>query len=121
MRDEADEGRDHELRGDRLRVVQQAKRLDARGLEADLFVGLAQRGRQVVGVLGIDAAARERDLARVMAHAVGALGEHQAGLAAIDDRHEYRRAYEGTGRHHAAPSPLEPCASHRDQVVNGHL
>ena len=49
--------------------------------QADLLVRLAQRGRGEVGVLGVAAAARERDLAGVALEVVAALGEDELQLA----------------------------------------
>jgi hypothetical protein len=51
--DQPDERIDRVVRGDRRRGLQGAEQLDAVGLQADLLVGLAQRGRRQVGVLGI--------------------------------------------------------------------
>ena len=51
------------------------------GRQADLLVRLAQGGRGEVGVLGVAAAARERDLARVALEVVAALGEDEMRLA----------------------------------------
>lgn len=54
--------------------------LDDGGIEADLLLGLAQRGRTEVGVLGIAAPAGKRDLARVAAQVGAALGENEPRL-----------------------------------------
>ena len=55
---------------------------------------LAQGGRDEVGVRRLGPAARERDLARVVAAAVGALGEDDARLAVLvrveQDQHRGR-------------------------------
>ena len=51
------------------------------GLQADLLVRLAQGCRAQVGVLGILAAARERDLARMAAQILTPAGQHDRRLA----------------------------------------
>ena len=52
-------------------------------VEAHLLLGLAERGRDGVGIAGIGLAAGQRDLARVVVRAVlDALGEDEVRLAA---------------------------------------
>ena len=46
-------------------VVERAGDADGGGVDADLLVGLAQRGRLAAGVTRIDRASRQRDLARM--------------------------------------------------------
>ena len=63
---------------------------DLRGFEADLLVGLAQRGRGGVGVARFDAAAGKADLARVIGQVIGALRQQHRQLVAQHQRHEDR-------------------------------
>ena len=51
--------------------------LDVAGGQGDLLLGLAQRGGDQVGVVGVAAAAGERDLAGMAAEVGAALGEDQ--------------------------------------------
>ena len=55
----------------------------AAGVEPDLLVRLAQRGRRRVGVARVGRAAGERRLAGVVAHGGGALQHQHVGLAGL--------------------------------------
>ena len=46
MRDDADERADEEVRAERVDRLERTEHVDVRGLDADLFLGLAQRGRE---------------------------------------------------------------------------
>ena len=73
---------------------------DRIGLEPDLLGRLADRRRGEVGVVGLGAAAREADLAAVMAAADHALGQQDAGVAGLvrEQQHEHgRRARRASG------------------------
>src|SRR5204863_166262 len=90
VRYHAHEGRDDEAGGHRLEVVERTEEADVGRVEADLLVRLAQRGRGQVRVLGIVAAAGERDLALMVRQEVRAPGEEQARLAVDgEQRHEH--------------------------------
>ena len=56
----------------------------------------------------------------VMTDALGALGEDQVRLAAVDDGHQHGRAHERSRRHDAPRPPVEPRARHRHQVLDPH-
>ena len=59
--------------------------------QADLFLGLAQRGGRGVGVMGLGAAAGKADLPGVVAQVVGAAGQqHVQAVAALHQRHQHR-------------------------------
>ncbi len=90
--DQADEGLDGELGPHGGEGVERADHLHDGGVEVDLLLGLAQRGVLRGGVeRGVDLAAGEGDLARVVGHRVGALGEHHVRLAVLlVHRHEHR-------------------------------
>jgi hypothetical protein len=80
MGDGADEGVDA-VAGDKGRDRREgADQLDGGGVESDLLLGLAQRGRREVGIVGILAATGEGDLAGVAPQVGAALGEDQPGL-----------------------------------------
>ena len=81
--DQADERIDGVVGDERRRRRQRADDLDGVGRQADLLVRLAQRGGGEVGVLGVAAAAGERDLAGVALEVVAALGEDEMRLAAL--------------------------------------
>jgi hypothetical protein len=66
--------------GERRRRREGAAELDRRRVEADLLLGLAQRGGGEVGVALVLAAAGEGDLAGVAAQVGAALGEDQPRL-----------------------------------------
>ena len=73
--------------------------------QPDLLLRLAQRGGAEVGLALVVASARERDLARVPAQIVVALGEHRVQPAALEiQRHQHG----GVG---ARPGPRAPSAS----------
>jgi hypothetical protein len=55
--------------------------LDDGGVEADLLLSLAYRGRREIGVIVVAPPAREGDLAGVAAQVGAPLGEDEAGLA----------------------------------------
>jgi hypothetical protein len=77
VRDPADEGVDPEP-GDECRGRGEgAADVDFARRQGDLLLGLAQRGGDQIGVVGVAAAARERDLAGVAAEVCAALGEDQ--------------------------------------------
>ena len=72
-----------------LRWSSSANSVTSDGIEADLLVGLAQRGlgRRLAGVR---AAAGEADLALVVAHVAGAAGEQDLGaLLAVGEGDEH--------------------------------
>ena len=73
--DQPDERIDGVVGGDRRRRLQRADQLDGVGRQADLLLGLAQRGQAQVGLVVVLAAAGERDLAGVAAQVVAAAGE----------------------------------------------
>jgi len=76
---DADEGRDDEAGGYRLDVVERAEEADVGRVEADLLLGLAQRGRGQIRVrVGMVAAAGERDLALMMGQADSARRRRRA-------------------------------------------
>ena len=102
-RQHADEGREHEAPHDGREAVELADHLDARGVEADLLVGLAERSGLQVGVVVLLLAARERDLALVRRHGVGPLREDHVRLALVavalvEERHEHRGEPRRLGR-----------------------
>src|SRR5207302_3773372 len=115
---QADPRRDDELGGECLGVVEEPERLDRRRRQPDFLLRLAQRRGEVVGVAGVDATAGERDLAGVVADAVGPLGEHEMRLAAIDDRHQDGGAHERAGRHHAPREPAQSRAGDGDELLD---
>jgi len=73
--DQAHERMDRVVGGDRRSGLQRPDQLDARARQADLLLRLAQRGQAQVGLVVVLTPARERDLARVAAKVVMALGE----------------------------------------------
>ena len=81
--DQADEGIHGVVRHERPRRRQCADDLDRLGRQPDLLVGLAQRGRGQVGVLGVAPPTRERDLAGVALEVVAALGEDGVELTVL--------------------------------------
>ena len=109
-------GDDERAAGDRGEVVELAEGLDAGGVEADLLVGLAQRGGPQVLALVL-AAAGEAHLARVRAQLPRAPGEDDVQLAIVlVERGEHRRravdaghrlalgAHRRSGGRHRAPA-----------------
>jgi hypothetical protein len=77
---------------DRRRGLQRAEHLDRLTREPDLLLGLAQRGREQIVVLGVTAPAGKRDLAGVTAQVVAASGEHGVQVAALEvQRDQHRR------------------------------
>ena len=81
--DQADERIDGVVGDERRGRRQRADDLDRVGRQPDLLVRLAQRGGGEVGVLGVAAAAGERDLAGVALEVVAALGEDGVQLAGL--------------------------------------
>ena len=93
-----DERVDLVVRHERADGLERADELDVGGRQADLLLGLAQRGRPQVLVGEVLAAARERDLARVALEVVAPLGEDRMQRAAVEvERHEHRGVL-GPGR-----------------------
>jgi hypothetical protein len=85
------DGRDGHVVVERGEVIQQADDLDQRGVEVDLLLGLAERGGDLIGVLGLERAAREGDLALVGGERLGAARQDQArGLPVVDEGDEDR-------------------------------
>jgi hypothetical protein len=82
--DEPDERVDGVVGGDRRRRLQGADELDRAARQADLLLGLAQGRQAQVGLVVVLAAARERDLARVPAQVLAALGEDRVEGAVGD-------------------------------------
>jgi hypothetical protein len=80
MRDAADEGVDAVAGDESAGGGELLAELDRRGLEADLLMGLAQRGGCEVGVGVVLASAGKRDLAGVPSQVRPPLGEDQAGI-----------------------------------------
>jgi len=78
--DVADEGVDEVVGDEGLYRRQRLAGLDPGGVEPDLLLGLAQRGRPQVGVALVAAAAGEGDLAGVAPQVGPALGEDEAGI-----------------------------------------
>src|SRR5262249_15006532 len=66
VRCHADDGRDVKARSHGLDVVETAEHADVRGVQSDLLLGLAQRGRLGIGVALVAAPARKRYLALVV-------------------------------------------------------
>ena len=66
--------------------------LDGGGIETDLLGGLAER-RLDLRLAGIDAPAREADLAGVVAQLGRSTGQQHAGVAVgiVGEEHEHRR------------------------------
>ena len=62
----------------------------AAGGESDLLVGLPQRGRDLVGVPGVDAAPGERHLAGVLAQRRRPLDEREVGAPGVGEQREHR-------------------------------
>jgi hypothetical protein len=89
----ADEGVDAVAGDERVRGRQRLAQFDYPRVEADLLLGLAQSGRAEVGVAGVAAAARKRDLTGVAAQVGAALGEDEAGLIVrpAEERQQDRR------------------------------
>ncbi|CAM2158187.1 hypothetical protein PT2222_40185 [Paraburkholderia tropica] len=86
---EAHHGRDAKTRAREV-VRQRPQHLDARRIEIDLFVRLAQRGGDRRGVGRLAAAAGEADLTCVIAEIVGALREqHRKTRGPHRDRHQH--------------------------------
>jgi hypothetical protein len=83
--DEPHEGVDGVVGGDGRRRLQGAEELDAAGIEADLLLRLAQRRGAQVGVLGVLAAAGERDLAGVAPEVVAPPGQDDVRLVADEE------------------------------------
>jgi hypothetical protein len=80
VRDVADEGVDPVAGDEGVGRRQRLADLDLGGIEANLLLRLAQRGRLQVGVGRIAASAREGDLTGVAAQVGAPLGEDQSGL-----------------------------------------
>jgi hypothetical protein len=81
-----------------VRPVQAAEHAHPGRVEADLLVGLAQGGRDPVGVPGLDRAPGQADLAGVLAQVVGALHQHQLQVVGPLDRgqgQQHRRRHPG--------------------------
>ncbi len=62
--------------------------LHAAGLDADLLLSFAQRGRDVIGVLGIDGTTGKRDLTGMCAHVGRALDPQHCELAVLGGRED---------------------------------
>ena len=77
---------------DRGKVVELADDLDGGGVEADLFVGLAQR-RLDLRLAGVDPPAGEADLTGVVAQLRRSASQQHAGVAVgvVGEEHEHRR------------------------------
>ena len=74
--------------------------LDPRGVEGDLLLRLAQRGRRQVGVVVVVAAAGEGDLAGMAAQVRPALGEDQPRfLGPAVERQQHGRVGAPAGLH----------------------
>ena len=100
--DQADDRMDLVPGDERAHGRQRAGDLHDARIEADLLLGLAQRGGDEVRVSGVAAPARERDLAGVAAHVGAALREDQAGALWVA---EQRQQHGGVGASRCAQSP----------------
>ena len=114
-------GRDREVADRDPARREGAQDADARGVgvQADLLVRLAQRGRDGIVVAGLGAAARERDLARVVPAAVDALGEDSLASPASSGKTSTRtaagRAESSSGSQRGRVAERLPRREHRDQ------
>ena len=97
--DEADERGDGEV-GDRLVQVERAEHLDARRVEADLLLGLAQRRVERGRVARLLLAAGEGDLAGMVLEERGAAGQDE-----VEARRRARSAAPAPRRAAAAATP----------------
>ena len=88
-----DHGRDLEA-GDGAVEVGGSDHLDRVAGQGDLLLRLAQGGGDGSLVPGVDPAAGEADLAGMIAHRLGPLGQDDGGTKAIDHRHQHRRRQE---------------------------
>ena len=87
----ADDGHDVAAADDRAEVVELGEQRHERRVEPDLLVGLAQ-GRLGRRLAGVRAAAREADLALVVAHVARAPGQqHLGALLAVGEGDEHGR------------------------------
>ena len=77
---------------------QRAQHLDLGGVKADLLMRLAQGGGDLVGIVGIDLAAGQRDLARMVAQPAGALGQDQPPVGVERGQHTGRTRAQTLGR-----------------------
>src|SRR5579875_773815 len=88
-RDQSRERRDEDAGGGRAHPGERAQHLDRIGLDADLFVCLAQRRSHRAVIFGINATARKRDLSAV-AHLVGTQDVEQVQITrAFENRHQH--------------------------------
>ena len=103
---EPDERRDREARrdgADARRAAPRSRRRRDRG-RSPRAPPAAPWPRRSASTRRIELAARERDLALVRRHRLGALDEHDAGLAVrFEQRHEHRRGHAARAPGHAAP------------------
>ena len=90
--DQANEGVDGVVGGDRRGGLEGTDDLDRVRRQPDLLLGLAQGGCDEIAIGVIVAAARERDLAGVAAQIIAAAGEHGVELVVLQvERHEHGR------------------------------
>ena len=80
--------------------------------QADLFLGLAKRRGDRIGIAGIDTTAGKGDLAGMAAERFGALREDHAGIRPIGDRHEHG----GVHRRFGDIAPFVSVTGKQDQL-----
>jgi hypothetical protein len=91
VRDMAEEGMDAVTGDEGLSWRQRLAKLDQRGVEADLLLGLAKRRGGEVGVALVSAAPRKRDLSGVPAQVSPPFGEDEPGLVGpVEERQQDR-------------------------------
>ena len=89
---QADKRRDENLGGARRAAFEAAQHLDVPRFDADLLVGLAQRGREQMRIATIEASSGKRDLSAMTRKPIGSPGVNHAQAAlAIDNRHQHGR------------------------------